>query len=150
MDEKGLPTGYFVRRLNYGKFYRNLNEKRDNLVNVANDKLKAALGDDAPQITYDAYNNPVLPPDDDPVVKSILYEYADELDEWLCKNAERMFTSEYYRMRRRKLSPNTRKVMQDIQNRIDAIMSKAPILKITSSNGTESDIQATWELSPED
>lgn len=150
MDEKGLPTGYFVRRLNYGKFYRNLNETRDNLVNIANDKLKAALGDDAPQITYDAYNNPVLPPDDDPVIKSILYEYADELDEWLCKNAERMFTSEYYRMRRRKLSPNTRKVMQDIQNRIDAIMSKAPILKITSSNGTESDIQATWELSPED
>ena len=150
MDDKGLPTGYFVRRLNYGKFYRDLDKQRDKLIEIANDKLKAALGDDAPQIEYDSYNNPVLPPDDDPIVKSILYEYSDDLDEWLCQNAERMFTPEYYRMRRKKLSPNTRKAMQDIQNRINAISSKAPVVKITSSSGVESDIQATWELSPED
>lgn len=150
MDEKGLPTGYFVRRLNWGMFYRKMDENRDKLINIANDKLKAALGDNAPQITYDEYNEPILPPDDDPRVKSILYEYADDLDEWLCQNAERMFTTEYYRMRRRKLSPLTRKVMQDIQNRINEISSKAPIVKVTSASGAETDIQATWELSPED
>ena len=150
MDEKGLPTGYFVRRLNYGKFYRDLDETRDSLINVANDKLKNALGDNAPQIVYDSYNNPILPPDDDPVVKTILYEYSDELDEWLCKNSERMFTPEYYRMRRRKLSPRTRRIMQDIQNRINAIQSKAPVIKVTSANGVESDVQATCELSPDD
>lgn len=150
MDEKGLPTGYFVRKLNYGRFYRDLDNKRTKLVDIANDKLKNALGDDAPQITYDVYNNPVLPPDDDPTVKVILYEYADELDEWLCNNSERMFTADYYRMRRRKLSPNTRKIMQDIQNRINAISSKAPIVKVKQSNGEEVDVQATWELLPED
>jgi hypothetical protein len=69
------------------------------------------LGANAPQITYDANNNPVLPADDDPVVKDILTRYADELDDWLCKNANRMFTADYYRMRRTMLSPETRTVM---------------------------------------
>jgi hypothetical protein len=29
MDEKGLPTGYFVRKLNYGRFYNDMNAYRD-------------------------------------------------------------------------------------------------------------------------
>ena len=29
MDENGTPTGYFVRKLNYGKFYRDMNNHRD-------------------------------------------------------------------------------------------------------------------------
>lgn len=150
MDEKGLPTGYFVRKLNYGRFYNDMNAHRDEQINIANEALKAALGQNAPQITYDVHKQPVLPPDDDPIVKDILTKYADELDDWLCKNSNRMFKPEYYRMRRRMLSPNTRQVMQELQSRINAIMSKAPIVKITLPNGDTADIQATWELSPED
>ena len=150
MDENGVPTGYFVRKLNYGRFYRDMNNHRDEQVNVANEALKQALGANAPQITYDVHNNPVLPSDDDPVVKDILTRYADELDDWLCKNANRMFTADYYRMRRTMLSPETRMVMQEMQSRINAIMSKAPIVKITLPNGDTADIQATWELSPQD
>lgn len=149
MDEKGVPTGYFVRKLNYGKFYRDLDKEKDRLINEANEKLKNAFGENAPQITYDSYNNPIMPPDDDPIVKSILTEYADNLDDWMCQHSERMFVPEYYVKRREMLSPTTRRVMQDMQNRINAIMSKAPIVKI-EVNGVETDIQATWELSPED
>ena len=150
MDENGNKTGYFVRKLNYGKFYRDMNTNRDKLVEEANQKLQAALGQNAPQITYDYYNNPVLPPDDDLTVKRILTEYADGIDDWLCKHSNRMFIPSYYEMRRQMLSPNTRKVMQELQSRINAIMSKAPVLKVTLSNGQTCDIQATWELSPED
>lgn len=150
MDENGTPTGYFVRKLNYGKFYRDMNNHRDEQIKIANEALKQALGANAPQITYDVHNNPVLPPDDDPTVKDILTKYADELDDWLCKNANRMFTADYYKMRRTMLSPETRMVMQEMQSRINAIMSKAPIVKITLPNGDTADIQATWELSPQD
>ena len=139
MDEKGIPTGYFVRKLNYGKFYKDLDNKKDELINIANEALKSAISNNPPQITYDVYNNPVFPPDDDPVVKQILTEYADNLDEWMCQHAERMFTPEYYRKRRSMLSPHTRRVMQDIQNRINAITSKAPIVKI-NVNGVETEM----------
>lgn len=150
MDENGDRTGYFVRKLNYGKFYKDMNEHRDMQVDIANEALKQALGQDAPQITYDVHNDVVLPADDNPIVKNILTKYADEIDEWLCENANRMFLPDYYRTRRSKLSPDTRRVMQELQSRINAIMSKAPIVKITLPNGEISDIQATWELSPED
>lgn len=149
MDEKGIPTGYFVRRLNYGKFYRDLDNKKTTLIDDANTKLSQAFGQNAPQITYDIYNNPVLPPDDDPIVKQILTDYADQLDEWLCQHAERMFIPDYYKKRRSMLSPHTRDVMQELQNRINAIKSKAPIVKV-EANGVENNVQATWELQPED
>ena len=150
MDENGDRTGYFVRKLNYGRFYRDMNNHRDEQVQIANEALKQAFGANAPQITYDVHNNPVLPADDDPTVKAILTKYADELDDWLCNNSNRMFTADYYRMRRTMLSPETRTIMQQMQSRINAIMSKAPIVKITLPNGDTADIQATWELSPQD
>jgi dTDP-4-amino-4,6-dideoxygalactose transaminase len=40
MDENGVPTGYFTRKLNHGKFYRQLDEYKEQLVNTANEKLK--------------------------------------------------------------------------------------------------------------
>lgn len=149
MDEKGIPTGYFVRKLNYGKFYKDLDEEKIRLIDEANESLKAAFGENAPQIIYDVYNNPILPPDDDPTVKSILAKYSNDLDEWMCQHAERMFIADYYRKRREMLSPHTREVMQQIQNRINALRSKAPIVKVVV-NGVENNVQATWELSPED
>ena len=111
MDENGDRTGYFVRKLNYGRFYRDMNNHRDEQVQIANEALKQAFGANAPQITYDVHNNPVLPADDDPTVKAILTRYADELDDWLCNNSNRMFTADYYRMRRTMLSPETRTIM---------------------------------------
>lgn len=150
LDEKGIPTGYFVRKLNHGKFYRQLDEYKEQLVNIANEKLKQALGQNAPQITYDYFNNPILPIDDDQRVKDILKEYSDNLDEWLCEHSDRMFVPEYYRMRRLMLSPNTRQTLSNIQSRINQLMSKCPIVKVTDSSGKEVEMQATWELSPED
>lgn len=150
MDENGIPTGYFVRQLNHGKFYRQLDEYKQHLVDIANEKLKQALGQNAPQITYDDFNNPVLPLDDDQTVKDILKEYSDNLDEWLCKHSDRMFIPDYYRMRRAMLSPNTQQIMSNIQSRINSLMSKCPIIKIKDASGKEINVQATWELSPED
>lgn len=149
MDEHGIPTGYFVRKLNYGRFYNDLNNEKSRLIEKANEELKQAFGEKAPQIIYDVYNNPILPPDDDPTVKTILTEYADDLDEWMCKHAERMFIPEYYKMRRTKLSAHTRQVMEQIQNRMNAIQSKAPLINVTV-DGKQSIVYATWELSPED
>lgn len=150
MDENGVPTGYFVRRINHGKFYRQLDEYKDQLINTANEKLKQIFGDNGPQITYDYFNNPVLPVDDDQRVKDILNEYSDNLDEWLCKHADRMFTADYYRMRRTILSPNTRQTLSNIQSRINSIMTKCPVVKIKDQSGKEVNVHATWELSPED
>lgn len=145
MDKNGKRTGYLVRRLNYGQFYDDLDKYRDSLIEQANQKLKDALGENAPQITYDTYNNPILPPSDDDTVRGILTEYADSLDDWHCNNSERMFTAEYYKMRRKMLSPQTRQIMSNIQSRINTITSKAPEVNV---NGTK--MRATWELSPED
>lgn len=150
MDDNGIPTGYFVRRINHGKFYRQLDEYKEQLVNTANEKLKQIFGENGPQITYDYFNNPVLPVDDDKRVKDILTEYSDNLDEWLCKHADRMFTANYYRMRRTMLSPNTRQTLSNVQSRINSIISKCPIIKIKDASGKEVSVQATWELSPED
>lgn len=146
LDENGIPTGYFVRKLNYGRFYREMDEYRTSLVDEANKKLIDAFGEDAPQIIYDEDNNPILPLDDDITIKNILQEYSDKLDEWQCEYADRMFIPEYYRMRRKMLSPNTRLIMQNVQDRINIIMRKCP--KIQTKNGKT--LQATWELSPED
>jgi hypothetical protein len=145
MDKNGKRTGYLVRRLNYGQFYDDLDKYRDGLIEQANKKLKDAFGENAPQITYDTYNNPILPPSDDDTVRGILTEYADSLDDWHCNNSERMFTAEYYKMRRKMLSPQTRQIMSNIQSRINTITSKAPEVNV---NGTK--MRATWELSPED
>lgn len=150
MDENGIPTGYFVRKINHGKFYRQLDEYKEHLINVANEKLKSIFGQNAPQITYDYFNNPVLPVDDDQRVKDVLNEYSDNLDEWMCKHANRMFTADYYRMRRSMLSPNTRQTLSNIQSRINSIMTKCPMIKIKDASGKEVNIRSTWELSPED
>lgn len=145
MDENGKRTGYLVRRLNYGKFYDDLNKYRDQLIEEANKKLKTSLGDKAPQIDYDTYHNPILPSDDDVTVKQILQEYADKLDDWHCDHSQRMYTVEYYKKRRQMLSPNTRQIMSNIQSRINNITSKAPEVEV---NGRK--MRATWELSPQD
>ena len=86
-----------------------------------------------------------MPPDNDPRVQAILQDYADKLDEWHCNHSERMFVAEYYRMRRKMLSPYARQTMSNIQSRINNITSKAPEVVIGGQK-----IRATWELSPED
>jgi len=122
-----------------------MEENKRKAVDKANQELIYQLGPNAPQITWDYYNNPILPPDDNPIVKSILQDYADSIDEWQCENADRMFTADYYRMRRTMLSPDTRQIMSNIQSRINNIMSKCPVIKTATGS-----IKATWELSPED
>lgn len=148
-DENGHTTGYFTRDINYGRFYRDLDNYKKDIVEKANERLKEAFGEDAPQIVYDTYKNTVFPPDDDPKVKDIIEEYSNELDDWLCKHSNRMFIPEYYKIRRNIISANTRNIMQDIQSRINALRSKAPMVKI-DVDGVETKIQATWELSAED
>jgi hypothetical protein len=56
-----------------------------------------------------------------------------------------MFVAEYYRMRRKMLSPYARQMMSNIQSRINNITSKAPEVVIGGQK-----VRATWELSPED
>ena len=148
-DSEGNRTGYFVRPVNHGQYYKELNEERDRLINIANEKLKTAFPNNSPQIRYDSYNNPILPPADNKITADILQEYADQLDEWMCVHSERMFEAEYYRIRRSKLSPATRQAQANIQNRISAITSKAPEITVTTSSGNQK-IRATWLLDPED
>jgi hypothetical protein len=48
VDSDGKRTGYIVRALNFGDFYKKLDQYKTHLVDEANQKLKDKFGDKAP------------------------------------------------------------------------------------------------------
>lgn len=107
-DENGLPTGYLVRKLNYGKF------KKDY------DKFMAELNSkySTKEEPLDASNR--IPPTD----KENRVKWAIERNNWLAAHCHRQFKAEYYN-KFAKLSAITKKRRDDIQIAINAIRSKA-------------------------
>ena len=62
--------------------------------------------------------------DDDTTENNSVYnQYYDELDEWLSKHAERRYTVDYYKNRRRYLSQDTQRAMNRIQRQIQLLRS---------------------------
>lgn len=125
LDENGLPTGYLVRNLNYGKFKRDYNKFMEQL----NSK-------------YSTKDEPLDPGNRiPPTNKENRVKWQMERNEWLSAHCHRRFNAEYYN-KFAQLSDITKQRRDDIQIAINAIRSK-----VLSSDGTFYDYNA---LSDED
>jgi hypothetical protein len=69
-DSEGIPTGYFIRDINYGQFYKDKDKKEQEL------RVKYGL-------TADEDGNTIFNNDDYTKEDSVYNKYYDELDEWL-------------------------------------------------------------------
>ena len=116
----GKPTGYWVRDRNYGKFYKDKDEFESKLREKYKDKgLTWKINDYSGAIE-------LIFPDENPLAdKSVYNQYYDELDEWLDKHCERRYKLEYYKKKRRILSPEALQAQQLIQHQIDILCQKA-------------------------
>lgn len=127
LDRTGKPTGYFLRDINYGQFYRD----RDAFI----EKLDAKYG---VQVEIDSRGNEERVWPDDYAWRN----YQDELDDWLDLHSNRKFTAEYYKDRRKYMSRDTLAELDYIQDRINTIKNKC----IDPTTG----IPFMFELSVED
>lgn len=117
-DKDGVPTGYFIREINSGQFFK----ERDQLIEQLNNKYSDTEKYGGAAITFDD-GKPVFHDDDTTANDSVYNQYYDELDEWLSDHAERRYTVDYYKNRRRYLSQDTRRAMNRIQRQIQLIRS---------------------------
>lgn len=117
-DKEGVPTGYFIREINSGLFFK----ERDKIIEKLNDKYSNTEKYGSAAITFDD-GKPVFHDDDTTANDSVYNQYYDELDEWLSQHAERRYTLEYYKNRRRYLSQDTQRAMNRIQRQIQLLRS---------------------------
>lgn len=103
LDEKGLPTGYFIRRRNYGRFNRDYQQFLSD--------LRKELG-----ITEKA--------DFDTASPEIRQQYNKRKNEWLSEHCERKYTKEYYDLFNN-LSPLAADARELIQVKIRRILEAA-------------------------
>lgn len=116
----GKFTGYFTRDRNYGKFYKDKD--------AFEEKLRQKYEEKGLKWTYDDIEeryNLIFPDEDYTADDSVYNQYYDELDEWLDKHCERRYTLEYYKKKRRFLSPAALQAQQFIQHQIDLIAQDA-------------------------
>ena len=142
----GKFTGYFVRDRNYGKFYKD----KDAFESSLRDKYaKKGL-----KWNYNEYNDGydlIFPEEDHTADNSIYNQYYDELDEWLDKHCERRYKLEYYKKKRRFLSPAALQAQQLIQHQIDILSQKGMTEDgfIDSSKLTQNERQRLADLRKE-
>lgn len=117
-DKEGVPTGYFIREINSGLFFK----ERDKIIEKLNDKYSNTEKYGSAAITFDD-GKPVFHDDDTTANDSVYNQYYDELDEWLSQHAERRYTLDYYKNRRRYLSQDTQRAMKRIQRQIQLLRS---------------------------
>lgn len=110
-DRDNIPTGYFIRDINYGQFYIDKDNKEQEL------RVKYGL-------TADTDGNTIFPEEDFTKDDSVYNQYYDELDEWLDQHCERRYKLEYYKARRRHLSPKTLQAQGQVQRQIDLLLDK--------------------------
>lgn len=116
----GQPTSYFVRDRNYGRFYKEKDEFEQ--------KLREKYASKGVTWSVNEYSGLIetsFPEEDHTADNSIYNQYYDELDEWLDKHCERRYTLEYYKKKRRFLSPQALQAQSMIQHQIDILCQKA-------------------------
>lgn len=111
LDKNGVPTGYFIRDINYGQFYLDKDEYEDS--------LRKEFG-----LDVDEEGNTIFPDENFTKNDSVYNKYYDKLDKWLDEHCERRYTLEYYKQKRRHLSPKTLQAQGQIQRQIDLILDK--------------------------
>lgn len=115
----GKYTGYFVRDRNYGRFYKEKDEFEQ--------KLREKYAEKGLTWKYNEFEDRyelIFPEEDHTAEHSVYNQYYDELDEWLDKHCERRYTLEYYKKKRRFLSPKALQAQQMIQRQIDILAQK--------------------------
>ena len=110
-DREGIPTGYFIRDINYGQFYRDKDRKEEEL------RVKYGL-------TADEDGHTIFPEEDFIKDDSVYNKYYDELDTWLDAHCNRRYTLDYYKARRRYMSPKTMQAKNQLQRQIDLLLDK--------------------------
>lgn len=115
----GLPTGYFPRDRNYGKFWKEKDEYEDQLrKEFASEGVTWRIGKNNLVET-------IFPEEDYLADNSVYNRYYDKLDIWLDQHCERRYTLEYYKQRRRFLSPAAIQAKDAIQREIDLLCQNA-------------------------
>lgn len=141
LDENGLPTGYLLSKINTGKFYRDREQFRDQLlfgtstnsnwrynrksieqqIKDLRDANGNGIVDSNWQLSIDSDGRLVMPKNSQTEV--IYKNYLKEYESWMCEHTERPYTQKYYMDRIDTLSMVTLEALYNINDKINAIKS---------------------------
>lgn len=107
-DSDGKTTGYWVRPINYGQFYK---EKKQFMIDLAK---KFGLNPDPKTGRVDLSN----------VDTKTKRDFLNGIEDWVGEHAHRRYKAEYYKKKREFLSDDTMRVMGAIQRQINVLLSK--------------------------
>lgn len=107
-DSDGKTTGYWVRPINYGQFYK---EKKQFMINLAK---KFGLNPDPKTGRVDLSS----------VDTKTKRDFLNGIEDWVGEHAHRRYKAEYYKKKREFLSDDTMRVMGAIQRQINVLLSK--------------------------
>ena len=107
-DSDGKTTGYWVRPINYGQFYK---EKKQFMIDLAK---KFGLNPDPKTGRVDLLN----------VDTKTKRDFLNNIEDWVGEHAHRRYKAEYYKKKREFLSDDTMRVMGAIQRQINVLLSK--------------------------
>ena len=137
LDDRGLPTGYFISEINKGQYIQDKNNYRDLL--LFGDKkhkgleqklkeLKDAAGNPIyvdennkpiDKLVFDEYGFPVVPKNDQ--AEQLVKEYLTDFEVWRCRHSNRQFTERYYKDRIKYLSLDAMRALNRIDQKLEAI-----------------------------
>lgn len=107
-DSDGKTTGYWVRLINYGQYYK---EKRQFVIDLAK---KLGLNPDSKTGRVDLSN----------VDTKTKRDFLNSIEDWVGEHAHRRYKAEYYKKKREFLSDDTMRTMGAIQRQINVLLSK--------------------------
>lgn len=107
-DSDGKTTGYWVRPINYGQYYK---EKRQFVINLAK---KLGLNPDSKTGRVDLSD----------VDTKTKRDFLNSIEDWVGEHAHRRYKAEYYKKKREFLSDDTMRTMGAIQRQINVLLSK--------------------------
>lgn len=107
-DSDGKTTGYWVRPINYGQFYK---EKKQFVIDLAK---KFGLNPNPKTGRVDLSN----------VDTKTKRDFLNGIEDWVGEHAHRRYKAEYYKKKREFLSDDTMRVMGAIQRQINVLLSK--------------------------
>ena len=107
-DSDGKTTGYWVRPINYGQYYK---EKKQFVIDLAK---KFGLNPDLKTGRVDLSN----------VDTKTKRDFLNSIEDWVGEHAHRRYKAEYYKKKREFLSDDTMRTMGAIQRQINVLLSK--------------------------
>lgn len=136
MDDRGLPTGNWITKLNRGKYQHRKEDFISELMygSDGNSGVEAKIREfevngSKPyanfELKVDKYNTPIFP--EDSQLDDIIRDYYTKLEKWRCENEDRQFTEKYYMERVKRLSPTTLQAMDRVHSSISEIYSSCTV-----------------------